>query len=111
MGYSNKCLRVAFGDVVEEWVLPLDAMALAPIRGASGFGMAIDEQGNLAGDRAQSLDMLHLLVLLTCCVYRYAVRSCGLTDETRDPKLTTLHSLVSALGVEAPSAALQHAAE
>merc|ERR1712060_1015321 len=57
------------------------------------------------------VDMMCLLVLLTCCVYRHAVRSCGVTDETCDPKITTLHSLVSALGVGAPSAALQSAAE
>merc|ERR1719442_387091 len=59
--YSNKCLRAALGDVVDEWVLPLDAVALAPIRGASGSEMCNaggDEQGVLAGDRALSLDMV-----------------------------------------------------
>jgi len=58
--YSNKHLRAALGDLVEEWVLPLDAMALAPIRGA---GVAAqDDQEIFAGDRARSLDMV-----LHCC--------------------------------------------
>merc|ERR1712203_371314 len=65
--YSNKCLRAGLGELVEEWVLPLDAIALAPIRGASGSGSfmgvdirskAQDEQGDLGGERAQSLDMV-----------------------------------------------------
>merc|ERR1712203_1164985 len=30
--YSNKCLRSALGSHVEEWVLPLDKVALAPVR-------------------------------------------------------------------------------
>jgi len=91
--YSNKCLRAGLGDLVEEWVLPLDALALAPIRGASGSGrlMAVADVGGVEqeeqGDRAQSLDM----VLHACgpeIVYDRIVSA--LEDPSVYPKDTSL---------------------
>jgi drug/metabolite transporter (DMT)-like permease len=89
--YANKCMRLELGELVEQWVVPLDAAALAPLRrrccardsggqkaGAAGWDL---EEGG-AGDRgAPALDVaLHccgthidytriLAALGDCCVY------------------------------------------
>jgi len=56
--YANKCMRHELGALVDEWVVPMDMLALAPLRaGQDG------EEGGGAGDqRARSL-----AVALHCC--------------------------------------------
>merc|ERR1719343_691828 len=56
--YANKCMRHELGALVDDWVVPMDMLALAPLRaGQDG------EEGEDAGDqRARSL-----AVALHCC--------------------------------------------
>merc|ERR1712060_719407 len=54
--YSNKCLRSALGLLVEQWVLPLDRVALAPLR--NDASLTTEESSDELETQARHLDMV-----------------------------------------------------
>merc|ERR1712060_236854 len=58
--YSNKCMRSALESMVDEWVLPLDKVALTPLR--IDHDLTCNDSSDLVEARAWHLDMV-----LHCC--------------------------------------------